>query len=241
MFASKSLLLLACLLVFTACGGQSFTVKHAPGFSPNGRHISVFAVKRDGLLSRSGWEALGPNLSAPFGGNACEVAYSEPMLNALPDLAAAVDSVVRANGVSDELLAKLAPAAKGDTIMLMTIAGHPHASSDSGSQTQAANSMSSRNSGRRGGRGGLGGGMPVSSGKSDSAGPDPFTVSAIFFSVSEHHSVASIELNYSGTDMSEALNLFRTRLETEFPGAKCSGWDWTVALDPLAIRALNEQ
>jgi hypothetical protein len=236
MSAFKSLLCVVCLAGSVACGEPGFTVKYAPGYSPKARHVSVFGIKRDGLMNRGGWAALGPGLSPAFNGNACEVAYGDSMFNAVPDLATAVDDYVRGNGVSDDLLAELAPAAKGDTIMLLTIAGHPLLPpGDAGSMVHAANPPSSSSHARH--RGGAGS-ENASKSKSNQ---DPFEISATFYSVAEHRSVAFIDFSSDGTRIDEAISEFRNKLEQEFPGSTCSGWDWTVQLDAANIRKLAEQ
>jgi hypothetical protein len=230
MSASKSLLCLVCLFGSVACGEPGFTVKYAPGYSPVGRHVSVFGIKRDGLMNRAGWAALGPGLSPAFNGNACEVAYGDSMFNTVPELASAVDDYVRGNGVSDDLLAELAPAAKGDTIMLLTIAGHPLLPpGDAGSTVHAA-APPTRHRG--------GAGSEKSKSKSHQ---DPFEVSATFYSIGERRSVAVIDFSSDGTKIDEALSEFRNKLEAEFRSSTCSGWDWTVHVDEANVRKLGEQ
>jgi hypothetical protein len=230
---------LLALLALGACGEPGFTAKFAPGYSPAGKHISVFGIKRDGLMNRAGWAALGPNLSPAFNGNSCEVAYGETMFSAVPALAAEVDDYTRANGVSDDLLAELAPIAKGDTIMLLTIAGHPLLPpADLGSAVQGAKpaSSSSAHSRKRGGAA-----NPANSDKASSAHHDPFDVSATFYSIADHRSVAFLELSYDGSKIEEALSEFRNRLEEKFPGSTCSGWDWNVHVDEAKIHELSLQ
>jgi hypothetical protein len=210
---------LLALLALGACGEPGFTAKFAPGYSPAGKHISVFGIKRDGLMNRAGWAALGPNLSPAFNGNSCDY--------------------TRANGVSDDLLAELAPIAKGDTIMLLTIAGHPLLPpADLGSAVQGSKppSSSSAHSRKRGGAA-----NPANSDKASSAHHDPFDVSATFYSIADHRSVAFLELSYDGSKIEEALSEFRNRLEEKFPGSTCSGWDWNVHVDEAKIHELSLQ
>jgi hypothetical protein len=229
------------LVLVGACGGQAYTLKYAPSFSRSGRHISVFGIRRDGLMSPGGWSALGPEQTAPFDGNSCDVAYAESSLSQRPALESALRDYVQANGVTDELLTQLAPAAKGDTIMLLTIAGHPL---PRGAQADSAGWAATPPTGTaQGGRRGRGrGGARASSSSGDaSSSAEPFDVSATFFSVAEHRSVGLVELAYSGSRVDEALDQFRSKLETEFPGASCSGWDWSVPIDDASIRKLNEQ
>jgi hypothetical protein len=233
---------LAIALAATACAEESFTVQYAPGFNHARKHISVFGVQRDGLMSRSGWAALGPGLSAPFNEQqACDVAFSEQVFNEVPALASAVDSYVRANGVTDRLLDQLAPAARGDTIMLVTIAGRarlPGRDLGGGSPMQRANPGMGRG---RGGQGMGGGMMPVGREPENVGNADPFEVSALLFSIREHQTTAVVKMGYTGTSSQQALSEFKQRLEAEFPSSTCSGWNWSAAVDPKSVRELPEQ
>jgi hypothetical protein len=226
------------LLGLAGCSEQSFKIEYAPSFSRSARHISVFGVKRDGLLSQDGWAALGPEQPAPFDGKSCDLAYAQGSFSQRPDLEDALSEYVRTNGVTDELLALIAPAAKGDTIMLVTSAGRVRQAEDRNSSAQASAPFSGGGrGGRRHGRGRTASGSSSNSSSSE----DPFTVSATFFSVAEHRSVGFVELTYSGQRMDEALDEFRTKLEAEFPGSTCSGWDWSAKIDEAGIHSLKEQ
>jgi hypothetical protein len=230
------------LLGLAGCGEQSFRVNYAPSFSRSARHISVFGVKRDGLLSQDGWAALGPEQAAPFDGKSCALAYAEGSFSERPDLEDDLGEYVRTNGVTDELLALIAPAAKGDTIMLVTIAGRVQQPEDTKDRNSSAQASAPFSGGGRGGRRhGRGGTASSSSSNSNSSAADPFTVSATFYSVAEHRSVGFVELTYSGKHMDEALDEFRTKLEAEFPGSSCSGWDWSAKIDQAGIHSLEEQ
>lgn len=97
--------------------------------------------------------------------------------------------------------------------------------------------------GGRGARRGGGGGGPIaSSPRSDSSSnPDDYQLTALFFSVAEHKTVALIELSYSGTSGEQALTEFRDRLESEFSGASCTGWNFPADIDPREIRKLSSE
>lgn len=181
---------------------------------------------RDGQMSRNGWDALGPNVAPPFAGRSCELAYGDSMFATWPALADSVDHAIRADGVSTELVSRLAPAAKGDAIMMLTIGGKPRPASESGSTITSSMAPSGRvTTGVHAG----GDGTPV---KRDDQNSDAsqFTVSATFFATSRPvREVARIELRYAGTAMSEALTMFRNKLESEFPAAHCSPWNLALA------------
>ena len=124
----------AVCVVFAAalgCGADAqFKVTYLPGWPQPGAKIAVFGIKRDGLMSKAGWDSLNPELSAPFGARRCAVAYSEELFSTNAPLAEALESYVRANGVTDRLLKELAPAARGDLILLVTSSGRPRTASE---------------------------------------------------------------------------------------------------------------
>jgi uncharacterized membrane protein YgcG len=231
-------------------GDTQFNVQYAPGANRKGARISVFGIKRDGLLSPSGWDALSHELSAPFGAKRCAVAYSDDLISSHALLAEALDSYVRENGVTDELLNKLAPAAQGDTILLVTSAGRPRSASNNSAGAGRGGPGGGRGMGGGGGRGmGMGGGgrrgggspgiQSLSSDTADHA--EDYQLTAMFFSVAEHKTVGLIELSYSGTSSEQAIAAFRSRLESEFSGAACSGWRFSPDIDPNEIRKLASQ
>jgi hypothetical protein len=234
------------VLGLSACAeATTFQVHYEPGFVRNGKRVSTFGIKRDGVMSRSGWAVLGPYASGPFSDTRCELGYSDEVFGSTPALAEAMGEYVRANGVTDELLAKLAPAAKGDTIMLVTVTGRPHRPSGEigGSAAQRAMPAGGARGGGmgRGGMGRGGGGGRATSSESSSASNDPFEISASFFSVEQHRTVARVQMNYAGSDIDLAMREFNDRLEAELRGSRCSGWDWSGSVDDKAIRKLTAQ
>jgi hypothetical protein len=216
-------------------GGAEFQVQYAPGATRQGAHISVFGIKRDGLMSRAGWDALSPELSAPFGAKRCAVAYSDELFGTKAELAEAIERYVRENGVTDVLLDELAPAAQGDTILLVTSAGRPRtAGSDAAGPEVAAPRGRGMSGGRRG--------AATRGVRPDTDKPSAdYQLTALFFGVREHKTVAVVEMNYTGTSGEEAIAEFRNRLESEFSGASCAGWNFSVEIDPLKIRKLASE
>jgi hypothetical protein len=229
-------------LSVSACAEDPFMVKYAPGLDRAGKHISVFGIRRDGVMSRSGWAALGPYASAPFSEEPCDLAYSEEAFTSVPALASAVDDYVRENGVTDELLDQIAPAARGDMIMVLTVAGHPLAAvEDPGGAGYQRSLPPTAASGGRGGRHGRSRSSSANATKRDASNSDTFEVSASFFEVREHRAVALAKMRYSGSNTDDALTQFTKRLEHEFPRSTCSGWDWSVGVDDTKIRKLSER
>lgn len=227
--------LAAALLVpnLVGCAGTKFDVQSAPSWSRGNHRVSTFGVRRDGLMMRDGWGALGPEMAAPFRANACEVAYSAQTFKAATDFGAAVDDYIRSYGVTDELLGKLAPAAQGDAILFITLSGHPQYSGDSGPPSAAA-------MGGRGKVGMQGGVFNVDKGGSSSGSSDGgFTVDAVLFSVADKKSIAELRMNYAGNRIDDALRLFNDRFEKEFPGTACAGWNWAGQVDAATVKSLD--
>lgn len=227
--------LVAALLVLAGCvDSTTFHVSFAPNAARANRGISTLGVQRDGVMSREGWRALGPEQPAPFGGQLCAVAFSAESLESTPGVVGAIDAYVRANGATEQLLEQVAPAAIGDTLLFFSISG---AATRTGSaalgQAPMPGTRGGRSMGGGGGRGQRAGGLGAAGTVRGDSG-DGFHVRATLFSVSERRTVANIEMNYSGTNLGEALMAFRARLEAELPGAHCAGWDWSkpVAIQP---------
>jgi hypothetical protein len=145
-----------------------------------------------------------------------------------------MDAYVRENGVTAELIEQIAPAAKGDLVMVLTVAGHPlEAVEDprgAGYQRSLPPSMSTGSHHHGRGR------AQSSSGTKQESSSDALVLSATFFSVHEQRAVGMASMRYSGANTDDALTQFTTRLEHDFPNSSCSGWDWSVHLDTTKLR-----
>ena len=109
----------------TACNDADthFTVQHAPDLKQ--MTVSVLGVFKEGRMSPETWDEIGPKISAAFGKGLCPIAYDAKLVTDKPSLAEAVDDYARENGVTDDLLDQLAPAASGDAVLVITVAGRP--------------------------------------------------------------------------------------------------------------------
>jgi hypothetical protein len=233
-------------LLVSACANTTFKVEHAPNVHEPLQRIATFGVERDGVLHRDGWGALGPGAPAPFNAQYCDVAFGEATFAARPALAQALDNYVRTNGVTDELLARLAPASQSDAILFVVISGQTPVSGGLPPQMQGMRGGAvGGGAGGGGSRGGGGGGRgrgnrgaDASSGSSSAVGGDGLYASAWLYSVREHHNVARLDMRYTGASASQGLRAFRDRVEQEFPQAHCVNWSWSQPIDPSAILAL---
>lgn len=231
----------ACVAIFGAISGcddtVKFTTKFASDVAPARRTVSILGVYKDGRMSVDGWEALAPHVMTAFGGGECAVGY-DMLASANQNLAAAIDDYAQADGPTDDLLAQLAPAARGDSILVLTFAGKlpQRGIADAGARSTSSPSMGSpRGGGRMGGsRGGgrMRGGVPGPAADD----PNALDISASLYSVRDSRSIALLSLEYTGASVEDALTKFATRLAASFPQAVCAGWNWDAKVDPDRIR-----
>lgn len=234
----------AALLVATsACDdGVKFTTKFASDVAPARRSVSILGVYKDGRMSVEGWETLAPHVLPALGGGKCAVGY-DALVSANGNLAGAIDDYAQADGPTDDLLAQLAPAARGDSILVLTFAGKlpRRGAADAGARPSAPPTMGGpRGGGRMGGaRGGgrMRGPMPGPS----SDDPNALDISASLYSVRDSRSVALVELQYTGASVDEAMTKFAAKLAASFPQAVCAGWNWDAKVDPDRIRQIVDE
>jgi hypothetical protein len=221
-----------------ADGDAQFDVKYAPTFQRGGS-VSVLGVFREGRMSPETWDDIGPRLSTAFGRGVCPVAYDAKTVSAKPDLAAAIDEYARENGVTDDLLDQLAPAASGDAVLVITVAGRPlsagHGDAGSPGGPTSAPIAQQRGMGRRGAMGG------TSAMARSAVDRNAFEMSASLFSVREHKSVALVSMGYSGQSGSEALQKFIAKLREALPNLPCVGWHLDTPIDEKKIREITRE
>jgi hypothetical protein len=229
---------LSALLALTAIscdeGDAHFSVKFASDFSPARHTVSVLGVYKAGQMSADGWKALAPRVGPAICVGDCEVGYNT-LAATHGALADAIDAYAQADGTTDDLLAKLAPAAKGDLVLVITFAGKlPLHGADGGAarSQQSAPVTSGRGGGRRGG---MGGGRSQSMPES-AKDTNLLDISASLFSVSQARSVAQVSMQYTGTSIDDAIARFAAKLRESLPNTVCAGWNWATPIDPEAIR-----
>jgi hypothetical protein len=204
-----------------ACTGDTrFTTRFASDFAPQHHVASVLGVYRDGRMSSDAWGSIGPKISAALGAQSCNIAYAEPLVSSNGVLWSAIDDYARANGPTDDLLVQLAPAAKGDLILVLTLAGK--------APVHVSGPLA-----EPGGRGPSPGG-----GRRQNAETNALDLSASVFSVALGRSVGLVAMEYSGASADEALTLFSSKLAQELRGTTCSGWSWDAKVDAGHIRQM---
>jgi hypothetical protein len=238
-----SALLALIALASVSCdeGDAHFLIKFASDFSTAKHTVSVLGVYKDGQMSADGWEALAPRVGPAICAGDCEVGYNT-LASTNGALADAIDAYAQADGPTDDLLTKLAPAAKGDLMLVITFAGKlPAHGTDGGA---ARSQQTSAATGGRGGgrRGGMGGGRTRGASQSETPkDTNMLDISASLFAVSQARSVAQVAMQYTGTSIDDAVTRFAAELHESLPNTLCAGWNWWTAIDPEAIRKSIDQ
>lgn len=224
------------------CGSAQFDTKLAPGFTATHHTVSVLGVYKDGQMSSEAWGNISGRMASWLGTAQCPVGYASAGIEHEGALIGAIDDYARANGPTEELLTQLAPAAKGDLILTVTIAGRPPTPEKVSVVNESNNATAAGGGMGGGGAGGGGGHGGATSGHSRNHPIDTnlLDMVASLFSVSEHRSVAQVSMQYSGETVDDALTKFAQRLSITLPGATCSGWDWTAQIDLEHIRRSAE-
>ncbi len=205
--------------------------------------VAVFGVYKDGRMSSDAWEQIGPGLCQALGGATCDAAYGQLESKNQP-LSAAIDDYARANGIGDELIEQLAPAAQGDLILVVIVAGRV------GGQQRDLPDTTTLNSGtpavgsskyRTGSA--MGSGMPASRGSGGMRraidNGSAFEMTASLYSVAAHKSVGAVDLQYDGKSVDDAIAQLAQRLAKELPGSRCGAWNWDAKIDDQRIRELG--
>jgi hypothetical protein len=234
-------LLASFLLGGCADEGAQFDVKYAPEFHKTApTPVSILGVFREGRMSPETWDDIGARISPVFGKDSCPIGFNTRLLSDKPSLAESIDDYARENGVTDDLLDQLAPAATGDNVLVITVAGRPNvvkqATAANASTPSAGPTAQSRGMGRRGGAMGL----PASM-RPGAVDQNAFEMSASLFSLHDHHTIAVVSMGYAGTSGAEALQKFVAKLRESFGALPCVGWHMDAPIDEKKIKELTHE
>ncbi len=198
-------------------------VDQVAGFvAPDRAKISIFGVFHDGRMSEPAWLALAPKVSHALDSPRCELGYGQELRNSQPELAREVERSIRENGIDDTVLARVAPFATGDYVMVlmsyrMIPSAHHH---DGGASARPAQPM------QRGARGRFGGATHDYTPEEEE---HVFELSASLYSIAEKKLVAQIDLRHTGDDLDAAMDAFALKLDALVPHARCVGWTFPPA------------
>jgi hypothetical protein len=175
-------------------------------------------------------------VSRSLGASRCVAAYSEALLASNGALSSAIDDYARSNGPTDELLSQLAPAAKGELVLVMTIAGRLPVKQSNALQAGGSPAPNIGGGSRGAGMAGPGPGRRMRRPMSGEGDTNELDISASLYSVAQRRSVALYGMQYSGDSVDDAIARFADQLGRSLPGAQCAGWDWDAKVDAEHIR-----
>lgn len=238
------------LVAGMSCAGPTqFDVKYAPGYMPPTAEFSVFGVYENGRLNAEAWREVGAVLSRGFGASFCETAWSYQLQSVNPPLCSAIDEYTKDNGISDELLSRLAPLAQGAWILSFTVnrsqgsvdPQEPKSRRPPASSARAA-SLSRVGAAPQGGLRAAGWARPtLADADARNEGEPLFEISALLFSVKERRSTVLVSMSHRGTDLDEALGKFALKLREAIPRVTCTGWVLETPIDVAQIQDLAKQ
>lgn len=220
---------LSIALLVSACnnGGAQFTTQTASGFVPAPRTVSVLGVYKDGRMAIGTWEKLAPHLVQALGSAPCEVGF-DSLVTSNQELANAIDEYARDEGPTSKLVSELAKAARGDLLMVVTLAGKPPKAPAQEAPPAGAPVRTGMGTQRRRHRHAPDAG--------DAPDPNRVDISASLFSVARKQPVALVSMSYGGQSVEDAMTRFGAELAHTIPNSKCAGWNWEVKIDPTTLR-----
>lgn len=209
------------LAIFAGCASsnESFEIKYASEYPGTPRTVSIFGVYQDGMMDEDAWTSVQTAISAAFQSPACAAGYGEAIRASRPELLSQIEKRTRDEGVTDELLSSIAPAAEGEAIATLEIHGRPPGRAEA-SGAAAPILLAHGGGPQLGSRPGLG---------LHGADAHPFEISASLFSVRLRHTVVVVSMTYTGASRSEAIAKLGQKLTSVLSGASCMGWNWGVA------------
>lgn len=199
---------------------EQFDVRYASDYPGPPRTVSIFGVFEEGLMSEDGWRLFEPEISAAFQGPACEAAFGEVLRTRNPDLFSRVDEETRTDGVTDDLLAKVAPAAAGESIIYFQMHGRPPGRV---ARVTSRAPVLLAHGGPESARGN-GPGLGIKGSEAH-----PLELSASIYSSLLRRTIATVGMQYFGSSRADAISKLIHKLVTVIPGAVCAGWRWPAS------------
>jgi hypothetical protein len=217
-----------------ACAGEDadLTTYLSPSLTAKAPHtLSVFGVFRDGRMSARAWDELSPKLTSILGPEPCPAAFSTDLVTGDGALASAIDDYSKNYGLTEPLLDRIAPAAKGDLVLVFIVAGAVRSRHhDTDPQPRPAP-----------GPGGSRMRRTTSYSRPPATNPSAFEVTASLFSPKDHANVAAVNLRYAGPSEDAAMAKLLAKWRELFPSTSCESWDFEAhPVDADAVRALPE-
>jgi hypothetical protein len=224
-------------LSVVGCGSDvELTVNHVPGYSGRNVAVSALGVFKNGRMDTGAWEEWQPVISGAIVNGKCDPAFDARMEKGAPALFTLLDESAKDEGITDEILDRVGPSARGGAILVIESFGRPPpkkgASADAPPESKPAPQQQPRGRGRGRGR------MPVDSAEQREPPREKFEVSVGVYSVQAHEVVASVHLQYADTNK-DALGAFSAKLRETLAGVTCTGWIWQEAPTGAPARAAS--
>jgi hypothetical protein len=196
-------------------------VKTATGYSGQSSTVSVLGVYAAGRMNPEHWLEMAPAVATIFGPG-CEPGFNDGLQQTKPRWFSMIDQQTRDEGVTEDMLRQIAPAARGGTIGLIETewVEPPEPTPDSPASPVA---QPARGRGRGGGRGRSSG---SSEARPKARAESLFAVEALAFSVEKRAFVAEVRATGTYKDKKQTLKLFVDQLRKTFTGSSCTGWQW---------------
>lgn len=213
--------LVALLPIACAESSSRVELKYASDFRPGSTTVSVFGTFRNGQMDPEFGALLAPAINTAFGPGRCEVAYGSELSRRDPELYAALGEQAKAEGVSDELLEKVAPMSQGELLLVVSVHGVAAPRSFGGVEldpTRMGPQASSRGAPRSR--------VPPAGSLRRIGSAGGLVITASFYAVRFHRAVARMSMTYEGPSAEDAATHFATELAKVVPGSTCKGFRW---------------
>jgi hypothetical protein len=187
--------------------GVQLRVQTSPEFAGGNATVSMLGVFHDGRMNVDSWQKASSPVSSALGGSDCAALFTDALQQGDPTLYSEIDTSTQSDGITDDLLAKLAPRAGGDLIVTVSIHGKTRAA------TRQEMSRIPRAAVQQPGQA-----QPVRLVK------QLLELSASVYSIKQGRSVARMSVVYPSTTFDHAIRRFSTELAAFMPGATCRPW-----------------
>lgn len=178
-------------------------------------------------MDAAAWNDWAPTIADATGDETCTAAFDDRMEKGAPALFNELDERTRQDGITDEILDRVAPSALGNAILILEVFGRPtqmKKADDVEASPQQAPPAAAPLSGRGRGRGRFGG--AAESAARSGPPPDTLEVSIGVYSIRDQQVIASMQMHPDAGESADALQKLSEKLHETLRGARCAGWTW---------------
>jgi hypothetical protein len=215
-------LVLAAALSVCACG-TDVTVQRTPNYAPRDVTLSVLGVFKNGAMDAGAWNDWAPTVARATGNGACSAAFDDRMATAVPTLFSDLDESTRQDGITDEVLDRVATDALGNAILVLEVYGGVAKVKKPG-EAEATPQQPPASPPQAMGRGRRRGATPSAAPREPP--PEKLEVSIGVYSIRDRQVVASVQMRADADASADATQELSGKLRETLHGAKCAGWTW---------------